>query len=84
MRSLWLCAMLARRMMSAERGFCGPPRALPRRSRAALRYRMAVIERMPDSPSKKALLVAIQSRMAALQVRNAGTPNGAGTAGAGR
>jgi len=33
---------------------------------AFLRYRMAVVERMPDSPSKKALIIAIQSRMKAL------------------
>ena len=34
---------------------------------AWLRYRMAVVERMPDSPSKAALIIAIQSRMAALK-----------------
>jgi hypothetical protein len=33
---------------------------------AFLRYRMAVVERMPDSPSKRALIVAIQARMEAL------------------
>ena len=35
---------------------------------AFLRYRMAVVERMPDSPYKRALIVAIQSRMKALRV----------------
>jgi len=30
---------------------------------AYLRYRMAVVERMPDSPYKRALMVAIRSRM---------------------
>jgi hypothetical protein len=30
---------------------------------AFLRYRMAVAERMPDSPSKTALIIAIQTRM---------------------
>src|ERR1017187_315416 len=35
---------------------------------AFLRYRMAVVERMPDSPSKRALIIAIQSRMKALRV----------------
>jgi hypothetical protein len=34
---------------------------------AFLRYRMAVVERMPDSPSKRALVIAIQSRMAVLR-----------------
>jgi hypothetical protein len=33
---------------------------------AFLRYRMAVVERMPDSPSKRALIAAIQARMEAL------------------
>jgi len=33
---------------------------------AFLRYRMAVAERMPDSPSKSALIIAIQSRMKVL------------------
>ena len=37
---------------------------------AFLRYRMAVVERMPDSPSKRALLIAIESRMAALKLRD--------------
>jgi len=32
------------------------------------RYRMAVVERMPDSPSKRALIMAIQSRMKVLRV----------------
>jgi hypothetical protein len=36
---------------------------------AFLRYRLAVVERMPDSPSKTARLVAIQSRMEALAPR---------------
>jgi hypothetical protein len=35
---------------------------------AFLRYRMAVVERMPDSPTKRALIIAIQSRMKALKV----------------
>jgi len=35
---------------------------------AFLRYRMAVIERMPDSPSKRILIIAVESRMAALKV----------------
>ena len=35
---------------------------------ALLRYRMAVVERMPDSPSKRALIIAIQSKMKALSV----------------
>jgi hypothetical protein len=35
---------------------------------AFLRYRMAVVERMPDSPSKEARIIAIQSRMAELKV----------------
>jgi len=35
---------------------------------ALLRYRKAVVERMPDSPSKRALLIAIQSRMAVLKL----------------
>ena len=30
---------------------------------ALLEYPMAVVERMPDSPYKKALILAIQSRM---------------------
>jgi len=34
---------------------------------AFLRYRMAVIERMPDSPSKRALIIAVESRMAVLK-----------------
>ena len=38
---------------------------------AYLRYRMAVVERMPDSPSKRALIIAIQSRMAALKMADA-------------
>ena len=33
---------------------------------AFLRYRMAVVERMPDSPYKRALLLAIQASMEAL------------------
>ena len=37
---------------------------------AFLRYRFEVVQRMPDSPSKQALLVAIQSRMAALKMRD--------------
>jgi hypothetical protein len=35
---------------------------------AFLRYRMAVAERMPDCPSKRALIIAIQSRMKVLRV----------------
>jgi len=35
---------------------------------ALLRYRMAVVERMPDSPYKRALVIAIQSKMAALNI----------------
>jgi hypothetical protein len=35
---------------------------------AFLRYRMAVVERMPDSPSKRALIIAIQSRAQALGI----------------
>lgn len=35
---------------------------------AFLRYRMAVVERMPDSPSKRALIIAIQYRMKALRM----------------
>lgn len=31
-----------------------------------LQYRLAVAERMPDSPYKRALIAAIQSRMAIL------------------
>ena len=38
---------------------------------AFLRYRLAVVERMPDSPSKKARIVAIQSRMQALKLQDA-------------
>ena len=34
---------------------------------AWLRYRLAVVERMPDSPYKRALMVAIQSRMETLK-----------------
>ncbi|MFN7999264.1 MAG: hypothetical protein U0Q18_36935 [Bryobacteraceae bacterium] len=34
---------------------------------AFLRYRMAVVERMPDSPYKKALITAIRTRMELLQ-----------------
>jgi len=41
---------------------------------ALLRYRMAVVERMPNSPYKTALIVAIQSRMEALRVQF--RPNG--------
>jgi hypothetical protein len=33
---------------------------------AFLRYRMAVVERMPDSPSKRTLTVAIRVRMEVL------------------
>jgi len=33
---------------------------------AFLRYRLAVVERMPDSPSKQARMVAIQSRLKSL------------------
>jgi len=33
---------------------------------AFLRYRMAVVERMPDSACKRALIIAIQSRMKVL------------------
>lgn len=36
---------------------------------AFLRYRMAVVERMPDSPYKTALIVAIQSRMEMLKAQ---------------
>jgi hypothetical protein len=36
---------------------------------AFLRYRLAVVELMPDSPYKTALIVAIQSRMDALRVQ---------------
>jgi hypothetical protein len=43
---------------------------------AFLRYRMAVVERMPDSPCKRALIVAIQSRMKVLRM---GLPVGLGT-----
>jgi len=35
---------------------------------AFLRYRMAVVERMPESAYKTALIVAIQSRMEMLRV----------------
>jgi len=35
---------------------------------ALLRYRMAVVERMPDSPYKRALVIAIQSKMAAQNI----------------
>ena len=35
---------------------------------AFLRYRMAVVERMADSPSKRVRIIAIQSRMKALRV----------------
>jgi hypothetical protein len=41
---------------------------------AFLRYRIAVVERMPDSPSKQELLIAIQSRVDALKMRNARFP----------
>ncbi len=34
---------------------------------AFLRYRMSVIERMPDSPYKQALIIAVETRMAALK-----------------
>lgn len=34
---------------------------------AFLRYRLAVVERMPDSPYKRALIIAIQSRMESLK-----------------
>ena len=37
---------------------------------AFLRYIMAVVERMPNSPYKKALIVAIQSRMEVLRVQS--------------
>jgi hypothetical protein len=37
--------------------------------KAFLRYRMAVVERMPDSPYKSALIRAIQDRMEMLRVR---------------
>ena len=37
---------------------------------AFLRYRFEVVDRMPDSPCKQALLVAIKSRMAALEMRH--------------
>jgi hypothetical protein len=46
---------------------------------AFLRYRMAVVERMPDSPSKRAVMIAIQSRMKGLGIDNGGAelqPNG--------
>jgi hypothetical protein len=43
---------------------------------AFLRYRMAVVERMPDSPSKRALIIAIESRMKVLKVN---LPRGLGT-----
>ena len=33
---------------------------------AFLRYRMAVVELMPDSPYKRALIAAIQAKMEAL------------------
>jgi hypothetical protein len=36
---------------------------------AFLRYRLAIVERMPDSAYKKALMVAIQSRMEVLRMR---------------
>lgn len=45
---------------------------------AFLRYRMAVVERMADSPSKSALILAIQSRMATLKLRNPRLPAKAG------
>lgn len=35
-----------------------------------LRYRLAVVERMPDTPSKRLLIIAIESRMAVLKSRN--------------
>lgn len=35
---------------------------------AFLRYRMAVVERMPDSPYKKALIAAIESKMAVMKM----------------
>lgn len=35
---------------------------------AFLRYRMAVVERMPNSPYETALIVAIQHRMEALRM----------------
>jgi len=47
---------------------------------AFLRYRMAVVERMPDSPSKRALIIAIQSKM---KVLGGGMPVGLGTQTAG-
>ncbi|HUO29799.1 MAG TPA: hypothetical protein VMU80_11325 [Bryobacteraceae bacterium] len=34
---------------------------------AFLRYRLAVVETMPDSPSKRLLIIAIETRMAALK-----------------
>jgi hypothetical protein len=37
---------------------------------AFLRYRMAVVQNMPDTPTKRALIIAIQSRMAALKVQD--------------
>jgi len=37
--------------------------------KAFLRYRMTVVERMPDSPHKRALVVAIETRMAVLARR---------------
>jgi hypothetical protein len=37
---------------------------------AFLRYRMAVVERMPDSPSKRVLIIAIESKMAELKLGN--------------
>ena len=36
---------------------------------AFLRYRLAVVERMPDSPYKRALINAIQDKMQMLGVR---------------
>jgi len=41
---------------------------------AFLRYRLAVVETMPDSPSKRLLIIAIQSRMAALKASSARPP----------
>jgi len=41
---------------------------------AFLRYRMAVVERMPDSPSKEMRIRAIQSRMAMLKGGNSRIP----------
>ncbi len=42
---------------------------------AFLRYRLAVVERMPETPSKKLLIIAIESRMAMLKSRTSHVPS---------